>query len=50
MDEDANHKVYGANADTRTILNNPSMAANPTVRDFVNALERAALKKVTERQ
>jgi len=50
MDNEANHKVFGANAEAKAILNNPSMAANADVHDFVIALERATSKKTSEKQ
>jgi len=50
MDGDTNHEVYGANADVKSILNNPTMAANSTVRSFVTTLERTASKRISEKQ
>jgi len=50
MDNDANHNVYGSNAEAKAVLNNPSMASDPAVRNFVNTLERIATKRTTEQQ
>jgi len=44
MDKDMNHKVYGNSVDAKEVLNG-SVAMNPTVRPFVDALERVVSKK-----
>jgi len=44
MDKDTNHKVYGESADAKQILDG-NVAANATVRPFMDALDKAAPKK-----
>jgi lipid-binding SYLF domain-containing protein len=44
IDKDTNHKVYGESADAKQILDG-NVAANATVRPFMDAVDKAAPKK-----
>jgi SH3 domain-containing YSC84-like protein 1 len=51
MDGDTNRDVYGASAETSTILSSDSKAANQAVRQFMETVNRVVpAKKVSERQ
>jgi len=49
LDQDANHKVYGSSVDSKSISTNASLTSNVNVRPFIDALDRVASKKVSEK-